>query len=86
MGDGVLEPGRGRANGSGSFFEDTSLDGELIDLDGVRDDELADDEVEGGPSLSLTRLTLAFCACFDGGGVASVFSSTGASSTYGRPA
>lgn len=88
VGDGVLEPGRGTANGSETFFfEDTSLDGELIDLDRVRDDGLADDGVEGGPSLSLTRLTLAFCAWFDGGGgVASAFSSTGASSTYGRPA
>lgn len=72
-GDGVLEPGRGKATGSASSFEETPLEGGLIDLGEVHDD----DEVEGATTLSLTRLTLAFCACFDGG-VASV-SPTGAS-------
>ena len=81
-GEGVLELGSGRANGS---FEASLLEGGLIALGEAHDDVvevLADDEQ--GTSLSLTRVTLAFCACFDGG-VASV-SRTGASSTYGRPA
>ena len=84
-GDGVLELGSGSANGSVSFFEEILLEGGLIALGEAHDDvveELADDEE--WTSLSLTRVTLAFCACFDVG-VASV-SWTGASSTDGRPA
>lgn len=55
-GDGVLELGSGRANGSISFFEEILLEGGLVALGEAHDnvEVLADDEEW---TLSLTRVT-----------------------------
>jgi hypothetical protein len=87
VGDEDRELGSGTARGSNPCFgEDEEKD--LDDDDG----DLGEASLDGdawGPSLSLTRFTLYFWSCFDGGGegndAASVEVGAGASSTHGNP-